>query len=250
MVLVHNESSTGIVADLPSIAAVLRNRPTLLLVDSVSGLGGVEMRQDAWGVDILVSASQKALMCPPGLGIASVGEKAWEVVRREGGLPRFYFDFRRYREEIEQGATPYTSAVALIRGLHEALGMIHEEGLDRVLARHRRLANALRAGCAAIGLPSFAKDGTLSNTVSVFKLPAGLDGSAVVRRLPEKHRTVIARGARNKLAGKVIRIGTMGHLFDGDILTDLIHLEDVLAELGHRFERGAGIAAAAAALGQ
>ncbi len=249
VVLVHNESSTGIVADLPGIAAALRNRPTLLLVDSVSGVGGVEMRQDAWGVDILVSASQKALMCPPGVGIASVGDKAWEVVRREGGLPRFYFDFRRYREEIAEGATPYTSAVALIRGLREALGMIHEEGLDRVLARHRRLANALRAGCAAIGLPSFAKDGRLSNTVSVFKLPGGLDGGAVVRRLHEKHRTVIA-GARNKLAGKVIRIGTMGHLFDGDILTDLIHLEDVLAELGHRFARGAGIAAAAAALVQ
>ena len=125
--------------------------------------------------------------------------------------------------------------------------MIHEEGLERVLARHRRLAEALRAGCAAIGLPSFARSETLSNTVSVFTLPEGIEGETVVRRLHEKHRTVIA-GARNKLAGKVIRIGTMGYLFEGDILTDLIQLEDVLAELGHRFARGAGIAAAAAAL--
>ena len=247
VVLVHNESSTGVVADLPGIGAVLKPRPTLLLVDSVSGLAGVEMRQDAWGVDILVSASQKALMCPPGLGIASVGTKAAAVVRREGGLPRFYFDFRKALEEIAQGGTSFTSPVSLIQGLHEALAMIHEEGLDRVLARHRRLAEALRAGCAAIGLPSFARGGTLSNTVSVFALPAGLEGEAVVRRLHEKHRTVIA-GARNKLAGKVIRIGTMGHLFEGDILTDLIHLEDVLAELGHRFTHGAGIAAAAAVL--
>lgn len=249
VVLVHNESSTGVVADLAGIGAVLKNRPTLLVVDSVSGLAGVELRQDAWGVDILVSASQKALMCPPGLGIASVSAKAWEIVRREGGLPRFYFDFRRAQEEIAKGFTPYTSPVALIQGLHEALGMIHEEGLDRVLARHRRLAEALRAGCAAIGLPSFARASALSNTVSVFALPEGLDGDAVVRRLHEKHRTVIA-GARNKLAGKVIRIGTMGYLFEGDILTDLIHLEDVLAELGHRFARGAGIAAAAAALAE
>ena len=249
VVLVHNESSTGAVADLARIGAVLKGRPTLLLVDSVSGLAGVEMRQDAWGVDILVSASQKALMCPPGLGIASVSAKAWEVVRRADGLPRFYFDFRRAGDEIAKGGTSFTSPVSLIQGLDEALAMIHEEGLEHVLARHRRLANALRAGCAAIGLPSFARSPILSNTVSVLALPEGLDGAAVVRRLREKHRTIIA-DARNKLAGKVIRIGTMGYLFDGDILTDLIHLEDVLAELGHRFSRGAGIAAAAKALAE
>ncbi len=247
VVLVHNESSTGVVADLAALGAVMRDRPTLLLVDSVSGLAGLEMRQDAWGADIVVSASQKALMCPPGVGVASVSAKAWEVVRRDDRSPRFYFDFRRYGEEIEQGATPYTSPVALIQGVAEALRMIHEEGLEQVLARHRRLASALRAGAAAIGLPSYARSGALSPTVSVFAVPEGIQASAIVRRLHEKHRTVIA-GARNKLAGKVIRIGTMGHIFEGDILTDLIHLEDVLAELGHRFQHGAGIAAAAQAL--
>jgi aspartate aminotransferase-like enzyme len=132
----------------------LRNRPTLLLVDSVSGLGGVEMRQDEWGVDVVVSASQKALMCPPGLGLASVSQKAWQIVNREDGLPRFYFDFRKYRSEIEEGATPYTSAVSLILGLNEALYMIHDEGIPEVLARHRRISSALRAGCAARGCPS------------------------------------------------------------------------------------------------
>jgi aspartate aminotransferase-like enzyme len=246
VVLVHNESSTGIVADLAGIGAVLRNRPTLLLVDSVSGLGGVQMRQDEWGVDIVISASQKALMCPPGLGLASVSAKAWHTVNREDGLPRFYFDFRKYRSEIEDGATPYTSAVSLIVGLNEALRMIHAEGIPEVLARHRRLSTALRAGCEAIGLASFPAKGMLSSTVCVFHVPAGLDGGAIVRRLHEKHCTVIA-GARNKLAGKVIRIGTMGELREGDILTDLLHLEDVLGELGHKFRHGAGIAAAAAA---
>jgi aspartate aminotransferase-like enzyme len=246
VVLVHNESSTGVVADLAGVGAVLRNRPTLLLVDSVSGLGGVEMRQDQWGVDIVVSASQKALMCPPGLGLASVSAKAWQIVERNDGLPRFYFDFRKYQSEIEDGATPFTSAVSLILGLDESLRMIHAEGISQVLARHRRLSSALRAGCEAIGLAGFPAKGTLSSTVCVFHVPAGLDGSAIVRRLHEKHRTVIA-GARNKLAGKVIRIGTMGELREGDILTDLLHLEDVLGELGHKFTRGAGIAAAAAA---
>jgi aspartate aminotransferase-like enzyme len=242
VVLVHNESSTGIVADLAGIGALLRDRTTLLIADSVSGLAGVEMRQDAWGIDIVVSASQKALMCPPGVGLASVSDKAWKIVNRDGSAPRFYFDFRRYRDEIEKGGMPYTSPVSLIQGLNEALHMIHEEGLDEVLARHRKLATALRAGCAAIGLPSFARNGALSSTVSVFETPTGIDAGAIVRRLHEKHRTVIA-GARNKLAGKVIRIGTMGHIFAGDILTDLAHLEDVLDELGHKFEHGAGIAA-------
>ncbi|MBI1777984.1 MAG: alanine--glyoxylate aminotransferase family protein [Proteobacteria bacterium] len=247
VVLVHNESSTGIVADLAAIGAVLKDRPTLLVVDSVSGLAGIEMRQDEWGVDVVVSASQKALMCPPGIGLASVSQKAWQVVAREGGLPRFYWDFRKYRDAIEKAEMPFTAPVSLVRGLLEALRMIHEEGVGGVLSRHRRLGLALRAGCGAIGLPSFAERGTASNTVSVCKVPEGIEGGAIVRRLYEKHRTVIA-GARNKLAGKVIRIGTMGYLFDGDILTDIIQLEDVLAELGHRFERGAGIAAAAAAL--
>lgn len=246
VVLVHNESSTGIVADLAGIGSVLRDRPTLLLVDSVSGLGGIEMRQDEWGVDIVVSASQKALMCPPGLGVASVSAKAWTIIERDGGLPRFYFDFRKYRTEAEDGATPYTSAVSLIAGLNEALRMIHAEGVPQVLARHRKLAAALRAGCEAIGLRDFPTNGVRSNTVGVFHVPVGIDGAAIVRRLHEKHRTVIA-GARNKLAGKVIRIGTMGDIHEGDILTDLVHLEDVLAELGHKFARGAGIAAAAAA---
>ncbi len=247
VVLVHNESSTGAVADLAAIGALLRDSPTLLVVDSVSGLGGIEVRQDEWGVDVLVSASQKALMCPPGVGLAAISDKAWRLVAREGGLSRFYWDFRKYREGIEKAELPFTAPVSLIQGLHEALRMIHDEGIPPVLARHRRLAEALRAGAAAIGLTSFARTVRLSSTVSVFNVPAGLDGGAIVRRLYEKHRTVIA-GARNKLAGKVIRIGTMGDIHEGDVLTDLIHLEDVLSELGHRFERGAGIAAATAAL--
>jgi aspartate aminotransferase-like enzyme len=125
--------------------------------------------------------------------------------------------------------------------------MIHTEGLANVLARHARLANALRAGVNALGLATFASAKRLSNTLSVFRVPEGQDGKKIVRRLADKHGTIIA-GARNKLDGKVIRIGTMGWIADGDILTDLHHLEDVLAELAYPFERGSGIAAASAAL--
>jgi len=127
-----------------------------------------------------------------------------------------------------------------------ALDMIHEEGIANVLERHRRLARGLKAGAEALGLENFARASLQSNTVSVFHTPQGLDGAQIVRRMYEKHRTVIA-GARNRMAGKMIRIGTMGAIGESDILTDLLHLEDVLIDLGMPVKRGAGIAAAVAA---
>jgi len=231
VIVVHNESSTGVVADLAAIGSILRNHPALLVVDSVSGLGGIEMRQDEWGIDILVSASQKALMCPPGAALASVNPKAWEVVRKDHGLPRFYWDFRKAMNREESLETPFTPPISLIYGLHEALEMIHAEGVPAVLDRHRRLAAELRAGCNALGLPNFQHAGALSSTVVVLRVPEKFNGSDIVRLLYERYRTVIA-GSRNKLSGRVIRIGCMGDIQDADIATDLKHLESVLQELG------------------
>ncbi len=248
VVVVHNESSTGVVSDLAGIGAVLRDLPTLLVVDSVSGLGGMEMRQDEWGVDIVVSSSQKALMCPPGMGLASLGPKAWDVVERADRLPRYYWDFRKTRAALEDDGTPFTTPVALMSALGEALAMIHEEGLDAVLERHRRLSAALRAGCEALGLRSFPEADQISNTVVCLHVPQGLKGGDIVRGMYQRHRTVIA-GSRNKLEGTVIRIGTMGHVHEADILTDLLHLEDTLGSLGLPVTRGAGVAAAAEELG-
>jgi aspartate aminotransferase-like enzyme len=243
VVVVHNESSTGIVADVAALGALVRDRPTLLIVDSVSGLGGIEMRQDEWGADIVVSASQKALMCPPGLALASVSPKAWRVIEQDEGRPVFYWDFRRALKSAKQNETPFTAPVSLVYGLREALAMIHEEGLPDVLARHRRLSGALRAGGAALGLADFCAEGRSSNTVVVFKVPDGLEGGTIVRRLYQDHRTVIA-GSRNRLSGRVIRVGTMGALNAGTILTDLLHLEDVLTKLGLPIVPGAGLTAA------
>jgi aspartate aminotransferase-like enzyme len=232
VVLVHNESSTGVVADLAAIGAILRHRPTLLVADSVSGLAGIEMRQDEWGVDIVASASQKALMCPPGLGIISISEKAWQVTNRADGLPRYYWDFRKAKAAIGKMETPFTTPVSLVNGLHTALEMIHEEGLPEVLARHQRLSAELRDGCAALGLNSFPQNGSLSNTVVCLNVPVGLNGKQIVRGMYDRFRTVIA-GSRNKLDGKVVRIGTMGHISEDDIRTDLLQLEAVLKELPH-----------------
>src|SRR5262249_31727150 len=140
VVVIHNESSTGVVADLAAIGAVLRETETLLVVDSVSGVGGGAMRMGEGGADGRLSASQKCLMCPPGLAIAAVSEKAMRVVEAAHGIPRFSFDLRRARASLEKGETPFTPPVSLIVGLREALAMINEEGLPAVLARHARLS--------------------------------------------------------------------------------------------------------------
>lgn len=243
LVVIHNESSTGAVADLEMIGALVRDTSTLFIVDSVSGLGGIEMQQDQWSIDILVSASQKALMCPPGVSLVSVSEKAWQVVDSNARRARFYWDFRKARTNAANGQTAFTPAVSLIYGLREALRMIDEEGLPNVLARHERLAAALQAGGAALGLPVFTKSPIRSNTVTVLQLPEGRKAGDIVRHLYETYGTVIA-GARNKLDGTVIRLGTMGYIDEADILLDLIHLERTLIDLGWPIDKGAALAAA------
>lgn len=247
--LIHNESATGVVTDVAAVGAVLRNTDTLLVVDFVSGVGGMEMRMDEWGVDVLVTASQKCLMNPPGVAIAAVSAKAMRVVQAAHGIPRFFFDFRRAKASFDKGETPFTPAASLIVGLREALVMINEEGVPAVLARHARLAAASRAGFEALGFKIFPTAPLLSNTVTVGLIPEGLDGSAIVRHMHQAYRTVIA-GQRTKLRGKVIRTGTMGAIGPGDILTDLHYLECTLRDLGRPAPKGAGVAAAAAILAQ
>ncbi|HZP79184.1 MAG TPA: alanine--glyoxylate aminotransferase family protein [Pseudolabrys sp.] len=248
VVVIHNESATGVVADLAAIGAVLRDTDTLLVVDSVSGVGGVEMRMDEWGVDVLVTASQKCLMCPPGLTAAAVSAKAMRVIEAATGIPRFFFDFRRAKASLEKGETPFTPPVSLILGLHEALRMIEEEGIPAVLERHARGSAALRAGFVALGFPMFPA-GSFSSTVTVGVVPDGLEGSAIVRHMYANYRTVIA-GQRTKLNNRVIRIGTMGFFGPADILADLHFLECTLRDLGRTPETGSGVAAAAKVLAQ
>ena len=242
VVVVHNESATGVVADIAAIGAVLRDTDTLLVVDSVSGVGGVEMRMDDWGADVVVTASQKSLMCPPGLAAAAVSAKAMRVIEAAHGIPRFLLDFRRAKSSLARNETPFTPPVSLILGLREALRMIEEEGRGEVLARHARLAAALRAGFEALGLPMFPV-GNFSATVTVGRVPDGLDGSTIVRHMYNKYRTVIV-SQRTKLDNRVIRIGTMGAVGPADVLADLYYLECTLRDLGRAPEAGSGVAAA------
>jgi aspartate aminotransferase-like enzyme len=197
----------------------------------------------------VVTASQKSLMCPPGLAVAAVSEKAMRVVEAAHGIPRFFFDFRRARRSLEKGETPFTPPVSLMLGLREALAMIDEEGLPAVLARHARLAAALRAGFEALGFPMFPTGRPFSPTVTVGVVPEGLDGAAIVRHMHARYRTVIA-GQRTKLRNRVIRIGTMGAVGPADVLTDLHYLECTLRDLGHARALGAGVEAAARVLAE
>jgi aspartate aminotransferase-like enzyme len=247
VVCVHNETSSGVVADIAGIGALLRNTPTLLVVDAVSSIGGIDVRMDDWGADIVVAASQKALMCPPGLACAAVSEKAMRMVESANAVPRFFLDFRKLKVSADKGETPFTPPVSLVYGLREALMMIEEERLENVLARHDRLAAALRAGCIALGLPMFPTARPFSATTTVAVVPEGLEGGAIVRHLHANYGTVVA-GQRTKLSGRVIRIGTMGAITSGDILTDLHHLELTLRDLGQVPSPGAGIRAASEVL--
>jgi len=241
---VHNESATGAVTNLAELGAVIRDTPAIFIIDSVSGLGGIEIQQDAWSVDLLISGSQKALMCPPGIGLASVSDKAWRLIEEDDDKRRFYWDLRKAKNAAEKGQTAFTPPVTLLAGLREGLRMIDEEGIPNVFARHRRLGEALRAGGAALNLSIFTKKGeTLSDTVTVFNVPEGLHASTIVGNMYKEYGTVIA-GARNKLDGTVFRFGTMGALDESDIILDLLHLERTLQDLQVPVEAGSAVAAA------
>ncbi len=239
VVAVHNESSTGAVADLEAIGKVVRDSSALLVVDSVSGLGGMELRQDEWGVDVIVSGSQKALMCPPGAGLVSVSDKAWSVMEDGRAKPGFYWDFKKARTAAEKNETPYTSPISLIFGIREALRMIDEEGWENVLARHARLASEMQTGGAALGLPVFTKSPLVSSTVVVFAVPEDRDGGEAVRHMKQHFGTVIAGIRNEKMKGKLIRIGTMGACTVEDIRQDLEYLKLTFEALGWALRPGA-----------
>jgi len=187
---------------------------------------------DAWNADIVAAASQKSLMCAPGIGFAAIGAKAWKVINRDGRVPSFFADFRRAKASLDRDETPFTPPVTLVYGLLEALRMIDEEGMSNVLRRHSRLAAALRAGVQALGLELYSQPNTSSATVVAMKVPQGLDGGSIVHHLREHYHTVIAGARHPRQTGKVIRIGTMGMISETDIITDLRHLEATLRDLG------------------
>jgi serine---pyruvate transaminase len=236
-----SETSTGVVHDIQAIAEAARRHDAILVVDAVSGLGATELRQDEWGVDVVVAGSQKALMCPPGLAFASVSERALDHAAQRGG-GRYYFDWGRTVSSQRKGASPFTPAVSLFLGLDVALGLIEEEGLENVLARHDVLARATRAGVAAIGLDLFGDPDERSTVVTAVALPDEIDGGKVPGAL--RKLGITANGGQDHLKGKILRIAHCGYFGAFDIVTSLSGLEMVLAQLGRDVEHGAAAGAA------
>ncbi len=236
-----SETSTGIVHDIQAIAEVVRAHDAILAVDAVSGLGAAELRQDEWGVDVVVAGSQKALMCPPGLGFASVSERALEYAAGKPG-GRYYFDWGKNAKAQAKGNSAFTPAVPLFVGLDIALDMIREEGLEDVLARHALLARATRAGAAAIGLDVYGDADERSTVVTAVELPDSIDGAKVPGAL--RKLGITANGGQEQLKGRILRIAHCGYFGAFDILTSLSGLEMALSQLGYEVEHGAGVGAA------
>jgi aspartate aminotransferase-like enzyme len=234
-----SETSTGIVNDIQAIAEAVKD--AILVVDAVSGLGAAELKQDEWGVDVVVAGSQKALMIPPGLGFASVSQKALDFVEsRPGG--RYYFDWVKTAKSQRKGNSPFTPAVPLFQALDVALDLIEEEGLDNVFARHDLLARATRAGASALGLDLFGNPDERSTVVTAIELPSTIDGGKVPGAL--RKLGITANGGQDHLKGKILRIAHCGYFGAFDILTSLSGIEMVLAQLGHDVEHGVGVGAA------
>jgi serine---pyruvate transaminase len=236
-----SETSTGIVHDVQALGEVAKRHDAILVVDAVSGLGAAELRQDDWGVDVVVAGSQKALMCPPGLAFASVSQRALDFAAERGG-DRYYFDWGKTARAQRKGDSPFTPAVPLFLGLDVALDLIAEEGIEDVFARHRLLASATRAGVAALGLELYGDPDERSTVVTALELPADVDGAKVPGAL--RKLGITANGGQNQLKGRILRIAHCGYFGAFDILTSLSGLEIALAQLGHEVEHGAAAGAA------
>jgi serine---pyruvate transaminase len=234
--LVHSETSTGVVCDLQALAAAAKEAGALVVVDAVSSLGAVPLETDDWGLDVVVAGSQKALMTPPGLATVAVSEAAWELAARST-LPRFYLDWDRTRKAQAKLDSAFTPAVSLVVALDVALGLLLEEGLDAVCARHARLGRACRAGIKAMGLKLFSPDEERSAVVTAAFMPHGLDSSELTLALRDRHGITIAAG-QGELKEKIFRIGHIGFFDEFDIATALSAVELVLGELGAPIERG------------
>ena len=235
-----NETSTTVLTDIKALAKITAKTNALLVVDAVSGLGADELRMDEWGVDIVVSGSQKALMLPPGLAFAAIGPKAQEAMKRST-LPKYYLSFPKALKSLQEKTTPYTPAVSLIIGLDKALEMIMAEGMEAMWARHALLAKAMRAGIVGMGMELFSK--SPSNAATSLKLPEGVDGSALHKKLRDGYKVTCA-GGQDHLKGKIERVAHMGYYDQFDMLVVLGAIELALKDLGAPVKVGGGVAAA------
>jgi len=241
-----NESSTGVAHPVQKLAQITRNHPAILVVDAISALGAFDLPFDAWGIDVMVSGSQKALGLPPGLAFLAASEKAWKL-NETADLPRFYFDLKRERDNQRKNQSAWTPAISLIEGLDESLKMFREEGLEACFARHERLARGARAGMQALGLQLFAKAPSAAMTTVL--TPEGVDSEKLVKHLFQRYGIKLV-GGQDAAKGKIFRIAHLGYFDEFDMLVVVGAVERGLKDLGAKVQLGKGLAAAQSAMAE
>jgi aspartate aminotransferase-like enzyme len=243
VLLTHNETSTAVMNPIPELAAVVREiaPDALILVDSVSGLGAVPFEMDAWGIDVVVTGSQKAWMAAPGLAMIAASERAWTAMET-ATMPRVYLDLRAHRESHASGQTPFTPAIAVVYQVDEGLRLMAAEGSASVFARHEACAAATRAGLSALGFDLFADQRHASRTVTAAVVPEDLDWKSFNGEI--KRRGVVMAGGQGKLTGKIFRLGHLGSVTLEEILGAMSVLEFASIGAGRPVRPGAAVAAA------
>jgi aspartate aminotransferase-like enzyme len=246
VLLTHNETSTAVMNPIAELAAAIRSvQPdALIIVDSVSGLGAVPFQMDAWGVDVVVTGSQKAWMAAPGLAMVAASERAWAAMET-ARMPRFYLDLRKHRDAHALGETPWTPAIAVVYQVDAGLQLMESEGAEAIFARHETCAAAARAGIEALGFELFADPAHYSRTVTAVRVPAGFDWKAINGAV--KGEGVILAGGQGPLAGQIFRLGHLGSVTLGEILDAIGVLEEVSIRFERRVQPGVGVAAAQSA---
>ncbi len=238
--LTHSETSTGAANDIKTLCSIIKEHGALSVVDGVTSVCAMPCKPDEWGIDVLVSGSQKGFMIPPGLAFLTANEKAWKVYE-QCKYPSFYFDWAAHRKSVRANSTPFTPAVNLISGLNVALKMIKEEGIDNMNARHKRHAMALRHALKAINLKLLVeKDENASHSITAILPPDGISVPDIRKAMQKDYDIVVANG-QNELKDKIFRMGTLGYVCDRDLIAAVGALEAVLHKLGHKFNLGDGV---------
>lgn len=251
VLMTHNETSTGVTNNVEAVGKLIKGTDRLLVVDAISSLGGLDLQTDNWGVDVVITGSQKALMAPPGLAFVSVSDKAWEACNRST-LPKFYWDYKKYKKGILKEVSenpPYTPAISLMMGQAEALKMIREEGLEKVFAKHKKLALATQAGVAALGLELLPAQEVSSYIITAVKAPEGIDIEKV-RKIMNLKYDIMVTGGQKHLKGKIFRIGHCGYVDGCDLIKTFSALEYALTEAGMKVDLGVSLAAVQKQLGK
>jgi aspartate aminotransferase-like enzyme len=244
VLLTHSETSTGVIQPVRELAQVAADAGAMVLVDVVSSLGAVPFAFDEWGVDVAIGGSQKALSASPGIAFVAVSDRAWQAAQQARN-PRFYFDWREYERfaELPEPENPWTPAISVMQGLHAALELYFQDGVDAALLRHQRLSRAVKDGVRALGLDLFGEGLEDNWTVTAIRAPEGISADMICDRIRSDFGCVLAPG-QGPLKGKVFRIGHFGYVSELDIIRGLAALEMTLERLDHPVKRGAAVAAA------